>query len=538
MKKFIYLLLFTSLFGLDLSMTQTPTESSTDTNITVENSKERVFGDNLFLGKFANIRQYKYNANYMINIGDTITNKFWGAYDREIKTVVDSQGNIFIPQVGIIHLLGVKAGDLNKIVKSAVKKVFKSNVFVYSNVVNYQPITVFVAGSLKKPGLYEGLSSDNIIQYLDKAKGINEKDGSFRYIYIKRDGKILKEVDLYNFLVYGNLGLFQFKNGDVIFVDSLKNYVYVKGDVKRAYRFELKHPITTLEEIIKFSVPNKSVTNAIIYHHQNDRLITKKIALNNSKYIIYSGDRVEFLSDHNSREITINLEGEIAGVHTMVLDKKTSLKELLDIVNYSIIADKNGVQLYRKSIASLQKQLIESQLKDLESRVLSASSITTGGATIRKEESQMILEFVKRAKSIEPKGRILLNTESNLSNVTLEDGDTIYIPKQSSIVTIQGEVKIPGAQTFVNDYSIEEYIDSVGGFTDRADTEHILVIKINGKVITYDFNEFLKKDVIISKGDSILVLGKPNSESLQITKDITKILYQIAISTGVVVGLF
>jgi len=109
---------------------------------------------------------------------------------------------------------------------------------------------------------------------------------------------------------------------------------------------------------------------------------------------------------------------------------------------------------------------------------------------------------------------------------------------KGSIITIQGEVKIPGAQTYVKDYTIENYINSVGGFNDRADKEHILIIKQNGQVITYNIDEFFKKSVTISPGDSILVLGKPNSESLQITKDITQILYQIAVSAGVVLRLF
>ena len=534
MKKFLFILIYIIYsFGVDIGMTQL----QTDENISIT-TNEKTFGFNLFKGKFSNINQYRFNPNYIINVGDNISITFWGAYNNEIKVTVDNQGNIFIPQVGVIHVIGIKASQLNIKIQQAVKKVFKSNVNVYANILNYQPISVFVSGSVNNPGLYQGLSSDSIVQFLDKAKGINLQDGSFRFIYIKRDGKTIKNIDLYNFLLNGNLKLFQFKNGDIIFVDSLKYYVYVKGDVKRAYRFELKQNVTTLSQIIKFAIPNENVTNVLVYHNTQHKLITKKLSLNDKNYKIYSGDEINFISDHNAKEITINLEGEIAGTHTLVLQKGTSLKQLLSLITYSPLANKNGVQLYRKSIAILQKQLLDSQLKDLESRVLSASSITTGGASIRKEEAQMILQFIKRAKQIKPKGRVVLNKDSNLSNVILEEGDTIYIPKKSSIITIQGEVKIPGAQTYVKNYTLKDYINSVGGYTSRADKSHILIIKPNGKVITYNDDEFFKKSVIISKGDSILVLGKPNSENLQITKDITQILYQIAVSAGVVLRLF
>jgi hypothetical protein len=312
----------------------------------------------------------------------------------------------------------------------------------------------------------------------------------------------------------------------------------VKGDVKRAYRFEILKKCLSLSEVMALAVPNETVTNALIYHwDKNGKLTTKKVTLNSDEKIC-SGDEVEFLSDHNAYEVTVNLEGEVGGTHTLVFPKGTTLKEVLENLTYSPLANKNAVQLYRKSIAKLQKQLLDAQLKDLEARVLTASSITTGGAAIRKEEAQLIIDFINRAKNIQPKGRVVLNSQTDLNNVIIEDGDTIYIPKKSSIITVQGEVKIPGAQTYVPGYKIDDYIKSVGGFTDRADKEHVLIIRQNGKVITYDADRFFKKDVKIYRGDSILVLGKPNSENLQISKDITQILYQIAVSAGVVVKLF
>jgi len=536
MKKIILglFIIINTLFGVDISLTQTPSEN----NITTLPQIEKPFGYNLFMGKFSTIKQFIYNPHYRINIGDKIVVMFWGAFDNKYQLKVDNQGNIFIPKIGVIHIIGLEANKLNIVIQNAVKKVFKSNVFVYANILNYQPISVFVTGAVNSPGLYQGLSSDSIIQFLDKAKGINLKDGAFREVYVKRAGKIIKRYDLYDFLTGGDMNMLQFKNGDVIYVDNLKYYVYVKGDVKRAYRFELKKPSITFNQLKLYTLPNETATNLVINHWEKDgKLITKKYSMFDNP-IIFNGDEVEVLSDHNSKQITINLDGEISGTHTLVLPKGSSLKSVLDEINYSILANKGAVQLYRKSIAKLQKQLIDAQLRDLEARVLTASSVTTSGATIRKEESQLIMDFIKRAKTIQPKGRVVLNKETNLSQVIVEEGDTIYIPKKSSIITIQGEIKIPGAQTYVPGYNIEDYIKSVGGFTDRADKEHILIIKQNGKVITYNSTLFFKKNVIISKGDSILVLGKPNSENVQITKDVTQILYQVAVSAGIVLRLF
>ncbi|WOE69440.1 SLBB domain-containing protein [Hydrogenimonas thermophila] len=536
----IAFLLLNSLFAVDITMSTAPVTDTNDTSIFLK--KYKVFGGNLFNGSFSNSRQYKYNPEYRINIGDIIKIKFWGAYEAEIKVTVDTQGNIFIPKVGTIYVLGTKNEEISKIIKKSVENVYKKNVYVYANLDNYQPVSVFVTGNVNKPGLYEGLSSDSIIQFLDKAKGIRYEDGSFRNITILRDNQKLKEIDLYEFLLNGKLGFFQFKNGDVIFVDSIKNYVTVDGEVRRPYRFELKKSTITLAEISKLAIPNEIVTNVIVSRWTNDhKKIIKKLSLkDNPNYTIKSGDEIEFIPDYNSYTIEVNIEGEHQGSHKLVVAKGTTLQDVIDMIEFSPLSNKNAIQLFRKSVAKLQKQLIESQLRDLESMILTTGSATTEEAIIRKQESQLVLNFIQRAKKVEPKGRVYLNGKSDFKNIVLEDQDIVYIPKKSNIVTIQGEVKLPGAQTYVKDLKFDDYIKSVGGFNFRADKSNILIIRQNGKVFNYDLtSSFFSSELPeVKPGDSILVLGKPDTKNLQVTKDITQIIYQIAVGAAVVLRAF
>jgi protein involved in polysaccharide export with SLBB domain len=530
--------LIVSSWAVDINMQGLVTSES---NLTLPNQqKSYIFGANLFSGNFSKVRQHKYNPNYRINIGDVINIKFWGAYDAEMKLSVDSQGNIFIPRVGTVHLLGTKNEEISQKIKKAVESIYKKNVYVYANLDNYQPVTVFVTGSVNKPGLYEGLSSDSIIQFLDKAKGIRLNDGSFRYLTILRDNQPIKKIDLYDFLLHGKLGFFQFKNGDVIFVDTIKHYVTVQGDVKRPYRFELKEPTTTLDQLAKLAIPNTTATNAIITRWTEDhKKIVKKVSLmQHHNTVIQSGDEVQFIPDHHASNIEITIEGEHNSAHTMVVPKGTTLQEVIERIELSPLSNRDAIQLFRKSVAQLQKELIDAQLRDLESMVLTTGSATTEEAIIRKQEAQLILNFIDRAKKVQPKGRIYLNGASDWSRVVLENKDTIYIPKKSNIVTIQGEVKLPGAQTYVNGLNFDDYIQSVGGYNFRADKENILILKQNGKVINYDATAFHATPPSIEPGDSILVLGKPDIKNLQITKDITQIIYQIAVGAAVVLRAF
>ncbi|EFR48828.1 LOW QUALITY PROTEIN: polysaccharide biosynthesis/export protein, partial [Helicobacter canadensis MIT 98-5491] len=119
------------------------------------------------------VSQSLYNPDYKIAIGDKINFRMWGAVEFQQELMVDSQGNVFVPGVGAINLLGVRNGDLVKVLKQGISKIYKKNVFVYADMNVYQNVSVFVTGSVNKPGLYQGLSSDSIIQYLDKASGIN-----------------------------------------------------------------------------------------------------------------------------------------------------------------------------------------------------------------------------------------------------------------------------------------------------------------------------------------------------------------------------
>jgi len=65
------------------------------------------FGQQLFEGNFKNVQQYRYNPDYLINVGDVINVKIWGAYEFVGDLTVDKQGNIFIPKIGVVSLLGV-----------------------------------------------------------------------------------------------------------------------------------------------------------------------------------------------------------------------------------------------------------------------------------------------------------------------------------------------------------------------------------------------------------------------------------------------
>lgn len=182
-----------------------PEQGSGFRSVPLDLPPQTVLGEQLFLGNFARQTFAGFNPDYRIGVGDSITLQMWGAYEFSQTLVVDAQGNLFVPQVGPVRVLGAANAELNDVVRDAVKRVFQNNVNVYANLEVSQPVKVFVTGFVRRPGLYNGLSSDSLLTYLDKAGGVDPSRGSFLDIRLLRNGKVRQMVNLYDFLFQGRL---------------------------------------------------------------------------------------------------------------------------------------------------------------------------------------------------------------------------------------------------------------------------------------------------------------------------------------------
>ena len=374
---------------------QTP---SPDLNqsIYTNTTTQSVFGENLFNGNFTMVSQHIYNPDYILAIGDVVNVKLWGAYEFEKQLTIDSQGNIFLPKVGVIKLLGVKNSNLVTTISRSVKRVFKENVYVYADMGIYQNVSIFVTGNVNKPGLYQGLSSDSLIQFIDKAGGINPQYGSFRNITVVRNNQPYKSIDLYDFMVDGKIEMFALKNGDVILVGSVGAYMSASGEVLRSYRFEAKDKTMSLKELSRLAGIKPVVTQAIVRSHTDN----SQIQINSyplakfDSVVLRAGDAVEFMTDHSAREVRVNIDGEHSGSRVIVMPKGATLGDLMDRISFNPQSNIDALQLFRKSVAKMQKNLIESHLRELESIALTTSSDTTQEAQIRATEAKAILDFI------------------------------------------------------------------------------------------------------------------------------------------------
>ena len=495
------------------------------------NSSLQPYGSNLFSGSYAARKQDELDPDYQVEPGDRIALRIWGATTVNETLSVDSNGNIFVPDIGEVRMVGVKSSAVSATIKREASKVYKDGVDVYASLLSSttKEARVFVTGNVLRPGQYVGAPDDSVLAFLHQAGGVDPKRGSYRYVLVQRGKQRLAVIDLYNFLNNGDLPRILFRDGDTIVVRPQGNMINVYGEARNNFRFEFLGSALNGAQLVRYARPESSVTNVA--------LSGTRSGLPYSSYLSYSqflrtrlldGDTVRFVSDAPSPVIDISVEGSHLGNSYFAVKRGSRLLEVLDYISVNPDdADIGSVYIKRKRVAEEQKKNIDASLRRLERSVLTAPAKSDGEAAIRAKEAELILKFVERASKVQPEGRVVVSDRGNVANIRMEDGDVIVIPAKSDVVTISGEVQIPQAVVFAGNASVYDYIAQAGGYTERANRERLVLVKPNGKVM---MGETLR----VEAGDNITVYPKVDTKDVQVTKDIVQIIYQIAVAARAV----
>jgi O-phosphoseryl-tRNA(Cys) synthetase len=169
-------------------------------------------------------------------------------------------------------------------------------------------------------------------------------------------------------------------------------------------------------------------------------------------------------------------------------------------------------------------------LDKLEETTFNARSSTQEEAALRLRDAELVKQFIVKARQVEPKGQVVLNPDT-FQNVILEQGDILHIPEKTSVIMVHGEVAFPNGIEYRNGLSAKNYIEQVGGFSQKSNKSKVIVIRQNGKA------ELVRKGEKIKQGDEILVLPKAQTKGIELTRGITQVLYQIAVAAKVALDL-
>ncbi len=490
------------------------------------------YGSQLFIAQPQLFGPVALNRDYIIAPGDQISIYIWGAYAYSGVQGVDPQGNIFIPQVGAIRVAGTTSGALDGVVTKAVTRVFTHNVYVYASLLSKQPVAVYVTGAVEHPGRYSGDRLDSPLQFIAQAGGIDPTSGSYRDIRIIRDGKTLAHIDLYAFLRGASLPTIEFRVNDMIVVGHQRPTVTALGDVQNSYRFEIE-PSFTGANLVALARPDPIVSDVAIQGIRDGKPYDAYVPLSEFERMrLASGDTYSFASDYVSNTIFVTVTGQSAGPSSLVVPRGATLGEVLKLIEVDPrVADLGAIYLRRQSVAVAEQQALDESLATLRRAVLTARSVSTSDAAIHTEEAQMVEAFMQQVRQFKPQGRIVLAGASDRDNLMFEPNDEIVIPAKSDVVSINGEVRMPQTVIWSPHRDAARYVAMAGGYTERADPSDVLVIRPSGAV---------KKGgaaMPIGPGDQIMVMPQAGPHKFAIFEDVIRILYQIAVSTGVTLRL-
>ena len=190
--------------------------------------------------------------DYALGAGDQLLIRVWGSTSAEATVSIDRQGSISFPKLGTLKLAGVKAGQMDAVVKAFFSKFYK-DIEVSVSLGKLRKITVFVVGQARNPGSYSLTGQSTLTSALFASGGPNAS-GSLRSLQLKRQGQTVAEFDLYNFLGNGDKSSdVKLQDGDVLFYPKAAGYMALLGKLNTQAVFEVKGDKDTLAAYISLS---------------------------------------------------------------------------------------------------------------------------------------------------------------------------------------------------------------------------------------------------------------------------------------------
>jgi protein involved in polysaccharide export with SLBB domain len=211
-----------------------------------------IFGANLFQSvpsTFAPLDNAPVPPDYVIGPDDQVRLRVWGQVNFNANLRVDRSGDIYVPQVGAVHVGGARFSDLDETLRAAVGKIYR-NFDLSAQLGQIRSIQIYVTGEARRPGAYTVSSLSMLVDALF-ASGGPSVQGSMRHIELRRGGAAITTFDLYRFLIEGDKSKdVKLLPGDLVFIPAVGPEVAVLGSVRRPAIYEVL-PGETIADALK-----------------------------------------------------------------------------------------------------------------------------------------------------------------------------------------------------------------------------------------------------------------------------------------------
>lgn len=517
----------------------------------------RIFGKNIFRNKnmkFEPNLKLATPLNYMVGPEDQLNINVYGNSLVNWKLEVSPEGNINIPGAGILNVGGKTIEQATALIKSrllANHYAIGSGSGVQVTLGNIRSIKVIMVGQLVKPGSYTLPSLATVFNALYAAGGPNDI-GSFRQIEIIRNNRIIRHLDVYDFLVKGtqkdNIAL---QDQDIVRVPAYRTRVELAGQIKIPALFEVL-PGENLQDLIDFAggFADSAYTARIKVSQISDQQhrLTDVFEADYKNYIPLRGDKyfVESILSRFENRVVINgavfrpgeYELQKGLTLSQLIEKAAGLKEdaftergsiirlkpdnSTELISFSVkdvINKTTNIPLQREDIVNISSIFdlrdvyqvtvngsvrkpgifVYAENMKVEDLILKAGGFAEGASMNRIEVARRInnADPTSRSSAVSEVFSINIDGQSNLSSAgfVLKPFDIVSVYnlpgfEKQKTVRIEGEVLYPGSYTIKNkNEKISDLVTRAGGLTASADVEGGSLKRNNIAILGIDKNK-------------------------------------------------
>jgi polysaccharide export outer membrane protein len=277
--------------------------------------------------------------------------------------------------------------------------------------------------------------------------------------------------------------------------------------------------------------------NALKIQHIEIDLVDTLLGQSSTNITLQSKDTLNVLRTPDWQENKkVELLGKVVFPGTYQIKKGETLAQLIKRAGgLTSDATVKAAIFTREELKEREKENRDRAVENLRQQI--ASTNFTGSQNVKTIDYQEASLILDELLLVEPVGRLVIDLPALIAgnpsaDITLKDGDKVFVPNISSSVSVVGEVFVPTTHMFTQGLALDNYIQYSGGITERADNSHIYIVKADGSVaIPNSSFWFNTQDVILEPGDTIVVpRDVTNYERLGLWQTITQIAYQSAIA--------
>jgi len=433
--------------------------------VKAQDKAKRIFGYQLFNSEnltFEPSVNIPITKDYILGVKDKLIVNVWGASQQVYNVTVDQSGAIHIPGIGPIDLLGLNFEEARAKIKTRLLNIYfgmrgsNPNTWADVSVSGMRSIKVNVMGEALAPGTYTLPATASAFNALYLSGGPNE-NGSYRNIRIIRDNKIIKVVDVYDYMLNSDTrSNITLRDQDIIYIPTYDIRVDIQGAFKRLGFYELKQN-ENLTDILRyvggFRDDAFQSKISVVRMTESQRKINDIEAKQFKSYYPENGDVYSADSLLKRYENRVFISGAVFRPGVYALSKNMQLSELI-----------KKSQGLREDVYN-DRGLIIRLTNDLNHETL-----------------PFVVSDIQSGKS-----DILLQREDS---IVIQD---IFSMRENRFVRIYGEVQKSGQYEYNEKMSITDLVFLAGGFKEAASESYIEISRRhNYQEATKERNEMVK----------------------------------------------